>query len=60
MSIKGLKMGEIWIVALPAFLLIGLVWAYFAKSLEADELRRERESRECRRRQEAKDKMTSE
>ena len=50
-------MDEIWIAALLAFLLIGLVWAYFAKSREADELRRERESRECKRRQEAKEEL---
>lgn len=50
-------MGEIWIAALLAFLLIGLLWAYFAKSREADELRRERESREYKRRQEAKEEF---
>ena len=53
-------MGEIWIVALPAFLLIGLVWAYFARSREADELRRERESRDRKRRQEIEEELGSE
>ena len=52
-------MGEIWIVALPAFLLIGMVWAYFAKSREADEFRRERESRESKRRQEVEEELGS-
>ena len=48
-------MAEIWITALLASLLIGLLWAYFAKSREADELRRGRESRERKRRQEVKE-----
>lgn len=50
-------MVEMWIAALLAFLLIGLLWAYFAKSREADELRRGRESRERKRRQEAKEEL---
>ena len=53
-------MGENWIAAFPALLLIGLLWAYFTKSREADELRREREAREHKQRQEDKEETAPE